>query len=202
MSQLLGEFQAWLEQFYASLSYGRIFLLMAMESSLLPVPAELVLVPAGYMIRAGRFSFGGVVAVAACGSLVGATVNYLIASLLGRPFLRRYGKYLLIHAHRYEQAERLFLQNAGAATFFGRLLPVIRHLISLPAGVFKMPWHWFAWWTVFGAALMCTAEVALGYYLGEPAVALATRYSHLLGVAIVIAVPLAALGWFLWKRRG
>ncbi|HEU0195928.1 MAG TPA: DedA family protein [Nevskiaceae bacterium] len=203
MTEALAHVQVWIEQFYGSLTYTRIFLLMALESSLFPVPAELVLVPAGYMAQAGRFSFSAVVAAAALGSLLGASVNYLIGRTLGRAFLQRYGRYLLVDPPRYAQAERLFLRNASLATFIGRLLPVIRHLISLPAGVFSMNKPAFALWTVAGSAILCAFETAIGYFVGPPAVALMTRYSHFVGIAVVVLLVLAALGWLVrakWVR--
>ncbi|TAM09668.1 MAG: DedA family protein [Nevskiaceae bacterium] len=193
------EFHAWLEQFYASLDYGHIFILMAMESSLFPVPAELVMVPAGYIAREGRLDFGLVVAAGAFGSLFGASVNYLLGRTLGRAFLLRYGKYLLIDRHHYDQAERLFLRNAAVATFVGRLLPFIRHLISLPAGTFGMGRISFGVWTTAGAAIVCAVEAGAGYLLGPQAVALMTRYSHGIALAVAVAAVLGLL-WWGWRR--
>lgn len=201
MTHLLADIQGWLAQFYASLGYGDIFFLMALESSLFPVPAELVLVPAGYMAHAGRLDFGLVIAAATAGSLFGASVNYLIGRTLGRAFLLRYGRYLLIDPPRYRQAEALFLRNAGLATFVGRLLPVIRHLISLPAGTFRMSKPQFALWTCAGAAIMCTVETAVGYYFGPPAVSLVSEYSHYVGIVAVVALIVGGVGWLLWTRR-
>lgn len=201
MTHLLAEFNAWLEQFYASLTYGRIFILMAMESSLFPVPAELVMVPAGYLARTGRLDFSLVVLSGALGSLLGASVNYALGRSLGRAFLRRYGKYLLIDRTRYDRAERMFLHNAALATFVGRLLPFIRHLISLPAGVFGMGKIAFAWWTTAGAAVVCAVEAGMGYYLGPQAVALASRYSHYLALAAIVALGVVLIVWWSWRRR-
>ncbi|MDN5874115.1 MAG: DedA family protein [Sinobacteraceae bacterium] len=202
MSHLLGEFQAWLDHFYASLNYWRIFILMAMESSLFPVPAELVLGPAGYLARTGKLDFGLVVLSGTLGSLLGASVNYLLGRTLGRAFLLRYGRYFLIDRKRYNQAEKLFLRNANMATFIGRLLPFIRHLISLPAGVFSMHKGWFAFWTVAGAAILCAVETAIGYYLGPPAVKLAMHYSHYLAIGIVVLLIITGIVWFIRSKRG
>lgn len=197
---MLIELQGWLHQLYGSLGYGEILLLMALESSLFPVPAELVMIPAGYLASAGRLDPVLAVAAGAAGSLLGASFNYLLGSTLGRAFLLRYGRYLLIDPPRYHQAERLFLRNASVATFVGRLLPVIRHLISLPAGVFAMNKPAFALWTFIGAALLCAFELALGYYLGPPAVAMVSAYSHEVGIALAAAL-LVALAVFLLRRR-
>lgn len=201
MSYLLAEFNTWLEQFYASLDYSRIFILMAMESSLFPVPAELVMTPAGYLARQGQLDFTLVVVSGALGSLCGASANYVLGRTLGRAFLLRYGKYFLIDRRRYEQAERMFLRNAALATFVGRLLPFIRHLISLPAGTFRMSPVAFAWWTTSGAAVLCAAEAAVGYFLGPQAVGLVMQYSHYIAIAVVGAGVMGGIMW-LWWRRG
>jgi len=192
--------QAWLHHAYGALGYGDILLLMALESSLFPVPAELVMIPAGYLAHNGQIDPLLAVLAGAAGSLLGAALNYLLGRTLGRSVLLRYGRYLLIDERRYHQSERLFLRNAAAATFFGRLLPVIRHLISLPAGVFGMALPAFGLWTFVGAAVLCGIEVALGYFLGPSAVAMARGYSHEIGIAVVLAL-LLWLAWFLLRRR-
>lgn len=194
---MLAEFQLWLNHLYSTLGYGEIFLLMALESSLFPVPAELVMIPAGYLASAGQLDPALALAAGTGGSLLGASVNYLLGRTLGRAFLLRYGRYLLIDPPKYHQAERLFLRNAALATFVGRLLPVIRHLISLPAGVFGMNKPGFLLWTTAGAALLCAIYLALGYYLGPPAVAMMTAYSH----EVAIVVVLLAAGWLIWFLR-
>ncbi|MBI2383367.1 MAG: DedA family protein [Gammaproteobacteria bacterium] len=173
---------------------------MALESSLFPVPSELVMIPAGYLARAG--SLDPVLAAVAgmLGSVLGASANYLLGEYVGRAFLLRYGKYLLIDARKYHEAEALFLRNAYMATFVGRLLPVIRHLISLPAGVFGMAWAPFLLITALGAGLWCAVLVALGYYFGEPAVQLVRAYTHEVAIAVVIGL-VAFAAWFLLRRR-
>ena len=99
---------------------------------------------------------------------------------------------------KYHEAEAMFLRNARLATFIGRLLPVVRHLISLPAGVFGMAWGWFLAITALGAALWCAVLVALGYYFGEPAVALVQVYMH----ELAIAVGIALVAFVLWFATG
>ncbi|HEX7386452.1 MAG TPA: DedA family protein [Castellaniella sp.] len=197
---MFGEFQVWLNHLYGTLGYGEIFLLMTLESCLFPVPAELVMIPAGYLASAGRLDPTLAVAAGAGGSLLGASINYVLGRTLGRAFLLRYGRFLLIDPPHYHQAERLFLRNASLATFVGRLLPVIRHLISLPAGVFGMNKAHFVLWTVAGAALLCAIELALGYYLGPPAVKMMRGYSHEVGIVVILLVA-GWLVWFLRRRR-
>lgn len=196
----MAEAQAWLAQLYSGLDYGSIVLLMALESSLFPVPAELVMIPAGYLARDGQLDPFLAVAAGTGGSLLGASFNYLLGRTLGRAFLLRYGRWLLIDPPRYHQAEALFLRNAAMATFVGRLVPVIRHLISLPAGVFGMNKASFAVWTLLGAALLCGIELALGYFLGPPAVALVSHYSHAVALVVLALIALAIVWWVLRRR--
>jgi membrane protein DedA with SNARE-associated domain len=193
-------FHQWLEQGLAHLGYWQIFLLMAMESSVLPVPSELVMIPAGYLARRGQLDPLLAVAAGGAGSLLGASVNYLAGRTLGRAFLLRYGRYLLISERKYHEAEALFLRNARIATFVGRLLPAVRHFISLPAGVFGMAPPIFALITLAGASLWCAVLVTVGWTLGEPAIAVVSQYSHELALAVVAVLGVYA-AWFLFKRR-
>jgi membrane protein DedA with SNARE-associated domain len=196
---MLEAFGAWLADLYAGLGYLEITFLMALESSLFPVPSELVMIPAGYRAATGQLDPALCVLAGTAGSVIGAGANYLLGEYVGRAFLLRYGKYLLINQEKYHEAEAMFLRNARLATFIGRLLPVVRHLISLPAGVFGMAWGWFLAITALGAALWCSVLVALGYYLGEPAVALAMQYTHELAIAVGVAL-VAFVAWFLFHR--
>lgn len=192
-------FIAWLTGLYSGLGYVEITLLMALESSLFPVPSELVMIPAGYLAKAGQLNPALCVLAGTSGSVMGASANYLIGQYLGRAFLLRYGKYLLIDADKYHEAEAMFLRNARVATFVGRLLPVVRHLISLPAGVFGMRWPVFLLVTALGAGLWCSVLVAAGYYFGEPAVALARAYTHELAIGVAVALA-AFVAWFLFHK--
>lgn len=197
---MIDGFVDWLTQLYSGLGYLEITLLMALESSLFPVPSELVMIPAGYLAASGQLNPVLCVLAGTAGSVLGASANYLLGEYVGRAFLLRWGKYLLIDAQKYHEAEAMFLRNARLATFIGRLLPVVRHLISLPAGIFGMPWPLFLLITALGAGLWCTVLVALGYYLGEPAVALARGYTDELAIAVGVALAVFVL-WFLFHRR-
>lgn len=190
----------WFDELYSRLGYLEITVLMALESSLFPVPSELVMIPAGYRAAAGHLDPVLCVVAGTVGSLIGASANYLLGRYVGRAFLLRYGKYLLIDSRKYHEAEALFLRNAYLATFIGRLLPVVRHLISLPAGVFGMAWAPFLLITAAGAALWCAVLVLLGYYFGEPAVQIVRAYTHELAIAVVIVLAVFLL-WFLMRGR-
>jgi membrane protein DedA with SNARE-associated domain len=193
-------FQDWLALWLAQIGYLEIFLLMALESSLFPVPSELVMIPAGYLAKTGKLDPALAIAAGGAGSLLGASCNYLLGRYVGRAFLLRYGKYLLINADKYHEAEALFLRNAYVATFVGRLLPVVRHLISIPAGVFGMRPLSFAAITLAGATLWSAILVAAGYYFGAAAVQVFSRYTHELTLAVVAAIVAFGI-WFLFRKR-
>lgn len=157
-------FSAFISELVAQLDYGSIFFLMALESSLFPVPSEAVMIPAGYLAASGKLSLWISLLVGAFGSLAGATANYLLGKYIGRPFIEKYGKYFLIKKEKYELTERLFDKNDKLYTFLGRLIPVVRHLISIPAGIFRMPYWIFALITTLGAGLWCLILLLSGYY--------------------------------------
>ncbi|WP_194241069.1 DedA family protein [Solimonas terrae] len=192
---------AWVEQYVAHLGYPEIFFLMALESSLVPIPSELVMIPAGYL--AAQRSLDPVLAalVGGCGSLLGASVNYLFARYVGRAFLLRYGKYLLIDERKYHEAEQLFLRNAHWATFLGRFIPVIRHLISLPPGVFGMRVPAFAAITLLGATLWCSVLVAVGFHFGDSVAQLIRHWSNEIGIAASLLVGLFVVRFLLKDRK-
>lgn len=197
---MIEAFVDWLTELYGGLGYTEIVVLMALESSLFPVPSELVMIPAGHLAATGQLNPVLCVLAGTVGSVIGASANYLLGKYVGRAFLLRYGKYLLIDADKYREAEAMFLRNANMATFVGRLLPVVRHLISLPAGVFGMPWTPFLLITAAGAAIWCAVLVTVGYYLGEPALALTRAYMHEVAIAVVVALVAFVL-WFLFRRK-
>lgn len=192
----------WLSSLYDRLGYFEIVWLMALESSLFPVPSELVMIPAGHRARSGALDPVLAVGCGALGSVIGASANYLLGRYVGRAFLLNYGRYFLVDRARYEEAEGMFLRNANWATFIGRLLPVIRHLISLPAGVFSMPLLPFVVITAVGSALWCGILVACGYYLGDPALVFMRTYLHELALIVVVGLVVFIAWFLLHKSRG
>lgn len=125
--------------FFSTIDYTAIFVLMTLESSIFPVPSELVMIPAGVSAAGGHIDPIIATLVGGVGSVVGALLNYyILGRFLGKPFLTKYGKYILITPEKYKRAEDLFLQNDKIYTFIGRFIPVVRHLISIPAGIFRM----------------------------------------------------------------
>lgn len=185
---------------FGDLNPGIIFFLMALESSLFPVPSELVMIPAGVLAAQGKISVWVAILAGGLGSLLGASANYLLGMYLGKPFILKYGKYFLIKYEKYLEAEELFLRNANWYTFLGRLLPVIRHLISIPAGVFRMNYPMFALITFLGATLWCAVLVYAGYYFGNPVIEMFEYYFHEIKIAVIVGLVVFAV-WFFRKKR-
>lgn len=193
-------FASWLQDVLAHLGYAEILFLMALESSLFPVPSELVMIPAGYRAAQGDLNPFLAILAGGAGSLLGACANYLLGRFVGRVFLVRYGRYFLINEQTYRDAEALFLRNANAATFFGRFIPGIRHLISIPPGMFGMKIPPFILLTTLGATLWCGVLVALGYFFGETVVVAVRQYTHEAGILAVLGLVIF-VAWFIYKHR-
>jgi membrane protein DedA with SNARE-associated domain len=148
--------------------YLLIGLLMAMESSIIPLPSEFVIPPAAYLAHAnGTFSLTGIVIAGTVGSWIGASVMYWASFLLGRPLLMRYGRYFLITPEKIEQAETWAAHYGTIGVFISRLLPVIRHLIGIPAGVCRMHFGWYSLATIVGSGIWCTVLVWVGVTAGQ-----------------------------------
>jgi len=190
----------WLVQTIGSLGYPGIFLLMAMESSIVPVPSELVMPPAGYLAQQGEMHMGVAILCGTVGSLLGAYANYFAAHHLGRPLLYRYGRYVLVGPEKLQRMESFFQRHGEISTFIGRLLPVVRHLISIPAGLAGMNHLRFSLYTLAGAGIWCTILAWIGYVIGENQ-ELILRYSHQALLWVVIASALLVAGYVWWHRR-
>lgn len=182
-----------------AMGYPGIFALMAMESSVIPVPSELVMPPAGYLAHQGQMNIWVVILMGTFGSLVGAYANYFVSRWLGRPLVLKYGKYVGINEKKFAKVESFFLKHGEISTFIGRLLPVIRHLISIPAGIARMNHLRFSLYTLAGAGIWCTILTWIGYFIGKEQ-ALIMKYSHqaLIGVIIFSAVLIAV---YVWRQK-
>lgn len=151
-------------------SYVGVFVLMAIESTVFPLPSELVIPPAAYWAARGELSFWGVVVAAALGSWAGAALSYAAARALGRPLILRYGRYVLVPESKWLLAERWIQHYAAGGVFFARLLPVLRHLVSLPAGAARMPFRVFSLVTLAGSFIWSWVLATFGAQVlgGEP----------------------------------
>jgi membrane protein DedA with SNARE-associated domain len=203
---MLTSFFHWLADTILALGYPGIVVLMAIESSVLPLPSELVMPPAGYLAAKGQMN--GVLAVAAgtLGSVIGALVNYGLALFVGEPLLRRYGKYVLVSGRSLDRSEAFFRRHGEISTLIGRLLPVVRHLISIPAGVSRMRLRRFVLFTALGAGVWCAVLTYLGYVIGrhgeEVQAVIGGYVHHTLLVYILPAVAILVGAYVLWRRTG
>lgn len=142
--------------------YLGIIVLMAMESSIFPVPSEVVIPPAAFLAAQGHLNFYGVVLAGTFGSYLGAAITYWVSLSLGRPLIMRYGKLFLLGPEKLERAEVWLARYEAGGVFFARLLPVIRHLISIPAGIVRMNFALFSMVTIVGSAIWCYILAYLG----------------------------------------
>ena len=153
-----------------------IFVFMTIESSFVPFPSEVVMIPAGFLAARGELGIGSplaavwvAIAVGVLGSLAGAYVNYYLALLVGKPFLEKYGKWFFLKPAALERACEVFNKYGAATTFVCRMVPAIRQLISIPAGIAKMPLGSFTLFTGLGAGVWTTILAFVGYGLGKSA---------------------------------
>ena len=156
--------------------YAFIFAFMAIESSFVPFPSEIVMLPAGFLAARGELTLHApaadlalAIAVGVAGSLAGAYFNYFLSRWLGEPFLRRYGKWFFVKPEALDRAEEVFNRYGAVTTFVCRLIPVIRQLISIPAGLSGMPLGKFTLFTGLGAGIWTAILAATGYVLGRTA---------------------------------
>ncbi len=190
------ELITWLVNTIGAMGYPGIFMLMAMESSVIPIPSEVVMPPAGYLAQQGVMNVWIAIFWGTMGSLVGAYVNYFTAHYLGRPLVLKYGKYVGITHGKFAKVESFFNRHGEISTFIGRLLPVVRHLISLPAGLAGMNHLKFSLYTLLGAGIWVSILTWIGYFIGSNQERI-MRYSHqaLLGVVIFSAILISVYVW-------
>ena len=178
--------------------YLGIFLLMVVESSFIPFPSEIVLVPAGYLASQEKMSVTLIMISAIGGSLVGAFINYYLALTLGRKILLKYGKYFFIKESALVKMENYFATHGHISTFSGRLIPGIRQLISIPAGLAKMNLAQFSLFTALGAGIWALILTLLGYFIGANEELLST---YLKEITISVVILLIILGYVYYRYQ-
>jgi membrane protein DedA with SNARE-associated domain len=191
----------WILNITQGLGYFGVGILMAIESSFLPLPSELVIPPAAYLASQGRMDLFLIIIAGTLGSIVGATVNYFLSLWLGRLVIyklagTRAARFLFITPEKIARAEAYFLSSSKSATFFGRLIPVVRHLISIPAGFCRMPFGQFIFFTALGAAFWVSILAALGYFIGANQGLLMEYYREVYWGLFIFGVV-----WIAWKFR-
>jgi membrane protein DedA with SNARE-associated domain len=157
--------------FFADLGYLGIFAMMTIESSFIPFPSEVAMIPAWALIERGEMTFLMVLLAGTLGAWCGATINYILGYYLWGPVIKKlihsYGKYIFLNESHYEQAEKFFQEKWAITTFIGRFIPAVRQLISIPAGVFRMNFAVFSLWTILGAGIWNIILIAIGYYASD-----------------------------------
>ncbi|WP_044063791.1 DedA family protein [Hoylesella saccharolytica] len=204
----------WLLPLLNNLNYWTVFLLMFIEGSVIPAPSELIVPPAAYRAAAGELNIFLVVLVATLGALAGSTANYFAAYYLGRPMIYRFansrlGHLCLLNQQKIEQAEKYFYDHGVVATLTGRLLPGIRQIISIPAGLSKMKFWKFALYTSIGAGIWNCVLATLGWYLHSfvPLDQLNSKIeeynSHIQIIVVAVLVLIALIAGLMWyfKRK-
>jgi membrane protein DedA with SNARE-associated domain len=186
----------------STFGYTGILLTMAIESACIPLPSEIIMPFSGYLVTTGQFTMLGVTLAGAIGNVVGSIVAYYVGVWGGRPFVERYGPYMLISHKDLDTADRWFARYGDAAVFFSRMLPVVRTFISLPAGVARMNFPRFVLFTFIGALPWCYLLAYIGMKMGERWDQLRDYFHQFdivigLGLALVIAYFL----WSHWPRR-
>ena len=182
--------------------YLGIFIMMAIESSFIPFPSEIVLVPAGYLAAKGEMSIWAIMGAALAGSIVGAYINYFLAYTLGRKFLLKFGKYFFIKEEVLLKMEAYFQKHGHISTFMGRLIPGVRQLISIPAGLAKMNLAEFTIFTFLGAGIWAFILVLLGYFIGENQELIKAYLKEITAVVFIVVLFIGLLYYRYQKRKG
>lgn len=181
--------------------YAGIFIMMAIESSFIPFPSEIVLIPAGYLASQGEMNIFMIMLSALGGSMVGAFINYYLALRLGRVLLEKYGKYFFIKESALEKMDNYFAKHGAISTFSGRLIPGIRQLISIPAGLARMNLIQFSTYTALGAGIWALVLVLLGYFIGENQELINSYLKQITIAVLVLLVIIAAIYYKLKINR-
>lgn len=203
MTNPLGDIVQWATQVIESLGYGGVAFLVALENVIPPIPSEAILPLAGFLAGQGRFALPLLVLAATVGSVVGALILYGVAHVFGEARVRRlvdrFGRWITIGQDDIDRAETWFDRHGRSVVFFGRLVPIIRSLVSLPAGWRRMPVGQFVLYTALGSAVWNGVLIGLGWILGDRWDIVEEYVGALQNLVILVAA--AAVAWFLWKRR-
>ncbi|HLW23977.1 MAG TPA: DedA family protein [Steroidobacteraceae bacterium] len=201
MSALLHQFTDWYLSMLDTGGYWLIAGLMALESTIVPIPSETIIAPAAYIAHTrGHLSLAGIVLAGTLGSYAGAALMYWAARGLGRPLVMRFGPYVGLPARKIELAERWSARFGWAGVFFSRLLPVIRHLIGIPAGILELDFRWYTLATLAGSLLWCSVLAALGASLGAHPELIQGSLRRFVLLVLGACVLLAAL-YYLFVER-
>jgi membrane protein DedA with SNARE-associated domain len=201
--RVLESFAHWVQGIIYEMGYPGLFLLIMLESTLVPIPSELVMPFAGALAASGKVSLPAVLGINSIAALLGSGLCYWLGAAGGKPLLLRYGKFILVRPKDIEKTEQYFAKHGRATILIGRFLPVIRHIISVPAGIARMPLTAFFTQTFIGSTIWGSVLIIIGYELGANWESVATKAKRIdLVIGVVIVVALVALGIrFVMRRR-
>ncbi len=197
---MLHDIAAYLVDTIGAMGYWGIFLLMFLESTFFPFPSEVIMIPAGYLAYQGEMNLYLVVLIGIAGSLAGALFNYYIAMHFGRRFLLKYGRYFFVKPETLDKLEAFFQKHGELSTFNGRLIPGIRQLISLPAGLARMNLFKFSFYSALGAGIWVIVLVIVGYLVGSNA-ALISQYLHTATLIALVSIVFITLFYVVRQKR-
>jgi len=201
---VLDQVALWFRNIVETMGYPGLFILITLESTLVPVPSTLVMPFAGYLAGVGIFSLPVVLVINSTAALLGSGVSYWIGATGGKPFLEKYGKWFLVRPQDLVKTEAAFAKHGKWVILIGRFIPVVRHIISVPAGIARMPLRPFFLQTFIGSTLWGGFLILLGYYLGENWQAVAAqikRFDLVIGVGVVVAILTLGTLFVVRRRR-
>lgn len=188
MHSLFDSITQFLISFIDQIGYFGIFLGMFLESTLVPIPSELVMIPAGMSAAQGGMNIYVLTLVGILGNISGAVFSYYLADLIGRPLILRIGKYFFVKESTIEKIEIFFKNHGSISVFFGRLLPGFRHFISLPAGLAEMNFKKFFFYTAAGSSIWTSTLAGLGFFLGENQDLIKSYLHQILILCVVLCI--------------
>ena len=201
---MLDHLATFVQDFVLRVGYPGLFLLITLESTLVPIPSELVMPFAGILAARGEFSLPVILVINSSAALLGSAISYWIGAAGGKPLLLRYGKFALVRAKDIELTERFFARHGKATILIGRFLPVVRHIISVPAGIARMPLAAFFTQTFIGSTIWGAILIVLGYHFGDSFLATARELKHvdlIIGVVIIGVLIALAIRFVVRRRR-
>jgi len=201
---VLESFAQWIQGVVQALGYPGVFLFITLESTLVPIPSEIVMPFAGYMASQGKFSLPVILLINSTAALLGSGLCYGIGVVGGKPFLENYGKYFLVRQHDIAKTEAFFAKHGKKTILIGRFLPVIRHVISVPAGIARMPLPGFFLQTFLGSTIWGGALIMLGYTVGANWKTFSQplkRVDLLIGALLVLGIVALGIRFMVRRRR-
>lgn len=185
---------------FSWMGYIGIFIMMTIESSFIPFPSEVAMIPAGALIQRGEMSFFLALFAGTLGAYLGSVINYILGYYLGGPVVKtlihKYGKYILLNESHYLQAEKFFQEKWAITTFVGRFIPAVRQLISIPAWVFRMNFLSFSIWTILGAGIWNIILLAIGYYASDKQDVLLAYFKEIVLGLLLIGMIFVGYKWY------